>query len=154
MNKVRLHARAIQPSELALDCVVERRVANRGWTKFAGFATQLLLDLFEDRARSFGRAVESDLCGREQLRLIIVQVASDPGALLINRGKHSERKLAHEEAAPRRIALQHPARREWSEALDDRLRPCRGCARVAGGERDRPGPERNTNVRSGEHPVL
>src|SRR5271156_2062998 len=150
MDQLRLHARAIEPSKLALDRFVERAGSNRGRTKFARLAAQLLLDLLEDGARRIGRAVECDLCGRQQLRLIVVQVASDPGALLVDRGEHPERKLTHEGAAPRHVALQYPARREWSQALDDRLSPGSRCARVARRKRDRSSPERDTNVRAGE----
>src|ERR1700719_1634730 len=121
MNDLRLHASAMQPPELVLDCFIERGVSNRARTEFACLAAQLLLDLLEDRARGFGRALECDFRGRQQLRLIVMQVASDPGALLVDRGKHSERKLTHEQAVPRRIALQYPTRREWSQPLDDRL---------------------------------
>src|SRR5208282_1509370 len=83
----------MQPRELALDCLVERTVSDRDRTKFARLAAQLLLDLLEDRARRFAPALECNFRRRQQLRLIVVQVARDSGALLVARGQRDRAGL-------------------------------------------------------------
>src|SRR5208283_4680858 len=105
----------MQPRELALDCLVKRSVSDRHWTKFTRLAAQLLLDLPEDRAGCFAPAIERNFRRRNQLRLIVVQVACDSGAILIDRGKHSERELARQEAPSRGLPLHHPVRCDWSQ---------------------------------------
>src|SRR5208282_5328353 len=144
----------MQPRELALDCLVERTVSDRDRTKFARLAAQLLLDLLEDRARRLAPALECNFRRRQQLRLIVVQVTRDSGALLVDCGKHSERELAHQSAAPRGVPLHHPVRCDWSQPRDNRLRPRCGRAPIARGQRDRAGLERDTYVRANEQSVF
>src|ERR1035437_7327180 len=144
----------MQPRELALNCLGERSVSDRDRTKCARLAAQLLLDLLEDRARRLALAIERDFRRRNQLRLIVVQVARDSGALLVDRSKHSERKLTRQEAAPRCLPLHHPARCKWSQPLDNRRRRRRGRAPVARGQRDRAGLERDTHIRTTENSVF
>src|SRR5271154_172229 len=91
-----------------MDRVVERRVAQSGRAKLARLAAQLALDLLEDLARGVALAGERNFRSREQLRLVVVQVARDSGALLVDGGEHSQREGAHKRPGGRPPALPTP----------------------------------------------
>ena len=83
-----------------------------------------------------------------------MQVARDAGALLVDGGEHSQRKVTHQGAAARRLAFHQPAGDERREPSDDHFGIGGRSARVARAERDRAGVERQAHVRIGEYFVF
>src|SRR5271163_518352 len=123
-------------------------------TKFARLAPQLIFNPPENLASGLAPARERDFRRRDQLGLVVMQVARDSGPLLVDRRKHSKRKLTDQRTAPRRLAFHHRGRHERSQPFDDLLRAIRRRERVARAERDRAGRERNTYVRTSEDAVF
>src|SRR4029077_9584421 len=76
---------------------------------------------FEDSARFFAPTFERDFRRRQQLRLIVVQVARDPRPFLVDSGEHPDRKLTDQSAATRRLLFHYPVGDNWTEPGDDCL---------------------------------
>src|SRR5258708_33074688 len=121
MNELRADSGAGEAAKLALDCFVEGRAPERRGTELASLAPQLVFDLFEDSARFFAPTFERDFRRRQQLRLIVVQVASDPRPFLVDSGEHPERQLTDQPAATRRLLLHYPVGDNRTEPGDDCL---------------------------------
>src|SRR5258705_6546734 len=119
MNELRTDSGAGEAAKLALDCFVEGCAPERRGTELASLAPQLVFDLLENSARFFASAFERDFRRRQQLRLIVVQVARNSRAFLVDSGEHPERELADQSAATGRLLLHHPVGHEWTEPRDN-----------------------------------
>src|ERR1700682_2581723 len=121
MNELRADSGAGEAAKLAFDCFVEGRAPERRGTEIASLAPQLVFDLFENSARFFASALERDLRRRQQLRLIVVQVARNSRPFLVDSGEHPARELTDQSTAARRLLLHHPVGNDWTEPGDDCL---------------------------------